>query len=219
MSNHSGVFWPLYRKELRGYFDNLTAYVVTIVLLLISGYLFSSPLFLQNQADLSAFTDIAPLLLIFFMPAVTMRLYAEEYKDGTIEVLNSLPVRDEYVLAAKYLSAVTLAAFMLVGTLIYPLTLRFLAKPDIGGVAGAYAGLWLTTALLAAIGVWASSMTRNQAVAFITAFLLSFTLFLLGKLGVFVSPALASVTDFLGFDSHLDNMGRGVFDSRDVLYL
>ena len=151
MTNRIGALWPLYIKELRGYFDNLTAYLVTVVLLLIAGYLFSSTLFLQNQADLSAFTDVAPLLLIFFVPAITMRLYAEEYKDGTIEVLNSLPVRDEQVLAAKYLAAVTLSAFMLAGTLIYPLTLWFLAEPDVGGIAGTYAGLWLTTVLLAAV--------------------------------------------------------------------
>lgn len=211
-------FWAVYKKELRSYFDTLTAYVVTIVILLISGYLFSSPLFLQNQANLDAFVDVAPLLFVFFIPAVTMRLYAEEYKSGTMEILNSLPIQDAETLAAKYLGAMTLITFMLVGTLAYPVTLKLLGKPDIGGLFGAYVGLWLTAALLASAGLWASSLTRNQIVAFILAFLVSFALFLVGKLGMFIPSALAAITDFVGLDSHVQNLSRGVIDTRDLLY-
>jgi len=212
------VFKALLAKELRAYFDTLTAYVVTVVLLLISGYLFASPLFIQNQADLGSFVGIAPLLLVFFIPAVTMRLYSEEYKTGTIEVLATLPVRDRETLAAKYLAALTLVSFMLAGTLIYPATLKWLGRPDLGGLFGSYLGLWLTGALLSAAGLWASSMTRNQIVAFITAFLIGFILFLLGKMQLFMPPFLAPVTDFLGLDSHLESLSRGVLDTRDLLY-
>lgn len=211
-------FWAVYKKELRSYFDTLTAYVVTIVVLLISGYLFASPLFLRNQANLSAFVDVAPLLFVFFIPAVTMRLYAEEYKSGTMEILNSLPVEDVETLAAKYLGAVTLITFMLAGTLVYPVTLKVLGKPDIGGLFGSYVGLWLTAALLAAVGLWASSLTRNQVVAFILAFMVCFALFLIGKVGMFIPTALASITNFMGLDSHLENISRGVIDTRDLLY-
>jgi ABC-2 type transport system permease protein len=216
--NRGLVFRTLYLKELRSYFDNFTAYAVTIVLLLVSGYLFASPLFLAGAAELSAFTETAPLLLVFFMPAVTMRLYSEEYKDGTIEILNSLPVADPQVLAAKYLAALTLAAFMLAGTLAYPVTLFAFGEPDPGALAGAYLGLWLTSAMLAAAGVWASALTRNQALAFIASFLAGFVLFLAGKVGVFMPPALAGAADFIGLDSHLGNLSRGVLDTRDLLY-
>jgi ABC-2 type transport system permease protein len=211
-------FLAAYAKELRAIFDTLTAYVVSVVALLIMGYLFSSQVFLREQASLSTLIDTAPLLLVFFIPAVTMRLYSEEYKSGTIEVLDSLPLSDGEVLAAKYLGAMTLVTFMLAGTLAYPLTLWIFGEPDPGAVLGSYAGLWLTGALLAAAGTWASSLTRNPVAAFILAFLAGFSLFLLGKLGMLVPPALASLTDFMGLDSHLDSISRGVLDSRDLVY-
>lgn len=212
------VFAALYRKELRSFFDTPAAYVVTIVLLLISGYLFATPLFLQNRAVLSSFTDIAPLLFLFFVPAVTMRLYSEEFKAGTMEILATLPVEDEEVLAAKYLAAMTVIAFMLAGSLVYPISLGALGNPDWGVVACSYLGLLLTAAVLAAIGLWASSLTRNQIVAFIISFLLGFALFLMGKMHDFVPGGLSVVTDFLGFDAHLAGISRGVVDSRDLLY-
>ncbi|MFH1724034.1 MAG: ABC transporter permease [Elusimicrobiota bacterium] len=218
MTDRLPLVWALYKKEMRANFDTLTAYVVTVVILLISGYLFASPMFLHNQADLSAFVGVTPLLFLFFIPAVTMRLFAEEYKSGTIEILATLPVRDGEVLAVKYLGALSLITFMLAGTLVYPVTLYILGKPDLGGIFGSYLGLWLTAGLLTAVGVWASSLTRNQIVAFILAFLVSFALFLLGKVNVFIPPALGSVADFLGLDSHLANISRGVLDTRDLLY-
>lgn len=218
MTDRIPFFWAVYRKELWSYFDTLTAYVVTIVVLLISGYLFASPLFLQNQASVSGFVEVAPLLFTFFIPAITMRLYAEEYRAGTIEILSSLPVQDAEILIAKYAGALTLISFMLVGTLVYALTVSVLGRPDMGGLFGSYLGLWLTAALLCSVGIWASSLTRNQIVAFILAFLVSFALFLVGKVHLFVPPSLAAVTDFLGFDSHLDNISRGVIDTRDLLY-
>jgi len=208
----------LYLRELRGYFDTPAAYVVAIVNLLLSGYLFASPLFLQNRAVLDSFTSAAPLLFLFFIPAVTMRLYSEELKSGTYELLATLPVLDEEILAAKYLAALTVFTFMLAGTLLYPVTLFALGRPDWGAAAGAYAGLWLTGACLAAIGVWASSLTRNQVVAFIIAFLIGFVLFAAGKVHDFMPPGAAALADFLGFDSHLNRLARGVLDTRDLAY-
>lgn len=208
----------LYRKELRAYFDTPAAYVVTIVLLLISGYLFASPMFLHGRAVLDPFVSVAPLLLLFFIPAITMRLYSEELKSGTMEILATLPVGDEEILAAKLLGAMSLVSFMLAGTLVFPLTLSRLGSPDWGAVAGAYAGIWLTAGVLTSIGLWASSMTRNQVVAFILAFLFSFTLFLIGKVPDYLPQGLTATADFIGLDSHLDRIGRGVFDSRDILY-
>jgi len=212
------IFLALLRKEIRSIFDTPTAYVVTIVLLLISGYLFASPLFLENRAILTGFTDTAPLLFLFFIPAITMRLYAEEDKSGTLELLATLPVRDGVVLAAKYFGAMSLVAFMLAGSMVYPATLFLLGRPDWGAIAGAYVGLFLTGSVLTAIGLWASSMTRNQIISFIIAFLLSFGLYLLGKIHLFVPPEIASITDFIGLDTHLASIARGVFDSRDLLY-
>ena len=127
-SGRAGAVYALYRKELRSYFDTPAAYVVTFVMLLITGYLFSSTLFLHNRAVLDAFTGIAPLLFLFFVPAVTMRLYSEEMKSGTFEILATLPVTDEDVLASKFLGAMTLISFMLAATFIYPVTISVLGS-------------------------------------------------------------------------------------------
>lgn len=208
----------LYQKELRSYFDTPTAYVVTVVMLLLLGYLFASPLFLMNQASLSSLLDSAPLLFLFFIPALTMRLYAEEHKSGTLEILATLPVLDAEILAAKYLAAMTVVTFILAGTAPYPVVLWLLGSPDWGAMLCGYAALWLAAALLASIGVWASTLTRNQITAFITAFMISFILFLAGKFYILLPPPAAALADFIGFDSHIATLGRGVLDTRDLVY-
>lgn len=214
----AGTFAGLLAKELRGYFDGPTAYVVAVVFLLITGYFFGSSLFLANTASLSAFSDTAPLLLVFFVPAVTMRLVSEELKSGTLELLATLPVRDHEIVLSKYAAALGVLAFTLAATAPYAATIVILGRADWGAAAGTYAGLFLTGAVLAAAGLFASTLTRNQIVAFIVGFLLSFALFILGQLGPLVPPALSPLTDFLGLQSHLDNMARGILDSRDILY-
>ncbi len=218
MSARAAVFRALLGKELKAYFDTPTAYVVGIVTLLISGYLFSAPLFIAGRAVLDGFVETAPLLFLFFVPAVTMRLYAEETKSGTAEVLAALPVRDEDVLAAKFLAAMAVVSAALAATVVYPLVLGLLGRPDWGAAAGAYAGLWLTAAVLAAAGLWTSTLTRSQVTAFILAFLAGFVLYIIGKLRLFLPPGLGGLADWLGFDGHLASMSRGVVDSSDLLY-
>lgn len=218
MRARAAVFRALLSKELKAYFDTPTAYVVGIVTLLISGYLFSAPLFIAGRAVLDGFTETAPLLFLFFVPAVTMRLYAEEVKSGTAEVLAALPVPDMDVLAAKYLAALAVVGAVLAATLVYPLVLGLFGRPDWGAAAGAYAGLCLTASVLAAMGLWTSTLTRSQVTAFILAFLSGFVLYIVGKLRVFLPPALGGLADWLGFDGHLASLSRGVLDSRDLLY-
>jgi len=214
----SGRLSCLYAKELRAYFHNPAAYIVSVVFLLIAGYLFTQPLFLINQADIRSFTELAPLLLVFFVPAVTMRLFAEEAKEGTLELLMTLPVQEWQVLLAKFFAAWTLLAFTLALTAAYPISVAMLGRVDAGAIVGSYLGLMLTGALLAGAGIFASSLTRNQVVAFIIAFLISFGLYLCGKTSTYLPLALARVADFVGLDSHLDALSRGVIDSRDLLY-
>lgn len=212
------TFKALYRRETGAYFNAPTAYITAVVFLLIAGFLFAQPLFLAGQASIRSFVDLAPLLLTFFMPALTMRHFAEEYKSGTIEILLTFPVGDWEVLAAKFLATLTLLAATLALTLAYPLAVGLLGRLDWGAVAGAYVGLLLTGALLAAAGMFASTLTRNQVVAFILGFVIAFALFLAGKVGVTLPLALTPLTDYLGLDSHLDNLARGVFDTRDLVY-
>lgn len=214
----SCTFTALYAKEARAYFNTPTAYIIAIAFLLITGYLVAQPLFLQNQASIGALMDLAPLLLTFFVPAVTMRLFSEEQKAGTIELLQTLPVEDHHIVAAKYLASVTLLWAILAMTLGYPIVVGLLGNLDWGAALMGYLSLAFSAAMLAAIGLFASALTRNQVVAFIVGWAFAFVLFVMGKLDAFVPPWLASVVDFIGLDSHIRSMGRGVLDSRDLLY-
>lgn len=208
----------LYSKELNAYFNTPSAYIIAVAFLLITGYFFTQSLFLAGLADIRPFVDLAPLLLVFFVPGVTMRLFAEEAKSGTLDLLLALPVSYGEVLMAKFLAAFSLMTATLTLTLIYPLSLAFLGKIDPGAVAGAYIGLVATGGVLVAAGLLASSLTRNQVVAFIIGFVPGFVFYLLGKVSAYIPLWLAPLVDFLGFDSHLDSLGRGVFDSRDLVY-
>ena len=211
-------FVALYKKEARAYFNTPTAYIVVVAFLLIVGYFFAQPLFLVNAATMNSILDVTPLLLVFFVPAVTMRLVAEELKSGTVEILVTLPVRDVEVVLAKYAAAMTVVALALIGTLSFPITLGSLGRLDWGATAGTYAALFLTSGVLAAAGLLASTLTRNQIIAFILGFFIAFTLFLLGKVRTFVPLWMTPATEFFGLDSHLENLSKGIVDSRDLLY-
>jgi ABC-2 type transport system permease protein len=212
------VMMSIYSKEIFHYFNTPIAYIITIVFLLITGYFFSQPLFVANQSSIDGFLNTVPLLLTFFIPAITMRLFAEEIKTQTIEILLTFPVQDTEVLIAKYLSALTLilSAFFL--TLIYPLTISIIGISDYGSFFGAYLGLFLTAGMLCAIGIFCSSMSKNQVIAFIIGFLISFVFYMIGKISFFIPMWLTPVTDFLGFDFHLNNISRGILDTRDFIY-
>ena len=215
MSNHT---LEIAKKEARSYFNAPTAYVVITFYLLITGYFFSQPLFLIQQASIEHFLDVVPLLLVFFIPAVSMRLVAEEIKSGTIEVLMTLPVREHEILAGKFLASVFLLLGMILGTLPYPITVGILGKLDWGATMGAYLGLFFMGAGLLSMGLFASTLTRNQVVAFILGLTLCFLFFLMGKVGMFVPEGIRPLVEFLGLDAHFDNFSRGILDTRDILY-
>src|SRR5262249_308798 len=122
------------------------------------------------------------------------------------------------IILSKFLSACTVAAFVLVLTATYPLTLAYLAHVDSGALIGAYAGLFLTAMLLLSAGLFASTLPKNQVVSFILAFFIGYFFLALGQIGSFIPIRIASVTDFVGLASHIDTLSRGVFDSRDLAY-
>ena len=218
MTERRCAFRALYLKETRAYFNAPTAYIIAVAFLLVTGYLTAQPLFLMNQASIGGLMDLAPLLLTFFVPAVTMRLFSEERKAGTIELLQTLPVEDYHIVLAKYLAAVTLLWTLLALTAGYPLVISVLGNLDWGAALSGYLGLALAAAMLAAIGLFASALTRNQVVAFIVGWAFAFVLYVMGKLDAFVPPWLSPLTDFIGLDAHIHNMGRGIVDTRDLLY-
>jgi ABC-2 type transport system permease protein len=215
MSAHAVIFC---KKELRSYFDSPVAYIVITIFLLIAGWFFFSDLFLVNQASLRNLFGIIPFIFMFFIPAVTMRLISEEKKSGTMEILLTLPVKDYQIILGKFLAGMILIAVAVILTLVYTLTLSGLGDLDFGLVVAGYLGLLFLGASYLSIGIFTSSLTQNQIVAFITSFLIIFVLFMLDKVLVFVPTFLASFFEYLSVDYHFSNLSRGVIDSRDVLY-
>ena len=210
---------PIYRREIRSYFQSPVAYVVIVVFLAIVGWFFTSDLFLFNLASLRiGLFDRIPLVFLFFVPAITMRLLAEEKKSGTLELLATRPVRDVEIVLGKFFAAWTLLAAALAPTLIYLVTLAALGSPDPGPVITGYLGLLLMGGVYIAIGIFASSITENQIVAFIVSLLIILALFMADKVLVFVPPAVASTLEFISIDYHFENIARGVIDSRNLIY-
>jgi len=210
----------VYKRELKGYFNSPIAYIFLVVFLLTASWLFFRGYFLYGQADLRPFFSLLPWMFLFFVPAVSMRLWAEERKQGTAELLLTLPVKDEQIILGKYLAGltlVTLAVFLEFPLVI--LTAR-LGDLDFGPVIGGFLGSIFLGGAYLAIGLFLSSITSNQIVAFILGVVASFALFIVGESIVLVTapPAIAPLLRNLGLGAHFDSIGRGVIDTRDVIY-
>jgi len=208
----------IFLKEFRFYFNSPIAYIVIIAFLLVNGFFFSSALFINDQATIGGFVNNIPLFFLFFIPAITMRLFSEEVKSGTIEILTTLPVKDYEVVIGKSLSAFALMSVALVLTCIHPITVALLGDIDTGRVIGTYLGLFLLGASFVSIGVFTSCITRNQIVAFIVCFFICFAFFILGQLLIFVPAGLLPLFEFLSIDTHFENIAKGIIDSRDLAY-
>lgn len=206
------------RREFKSYFDSPVAYIVLTFFLIITGYFFTSNLFLANQADLRTLWGIVPLLFVFFIPAISMKLLAEEKKSGTIELLYTYPIRDSEIVVGKYLAALGLLGVLLLVTILYAITVGSLGNMDTGQAVAGYIGLVLMAAAYLAIGVFASSVTDNQIIAFILALFISFFFFIADKILFFLPPFVAGIFEYIGIEYHFQNVARGVIDTRNVLY-
>jgi len=209
---------PIFRRELFAYFYSPMAYIVLAVFLLLTGWFFTSQVFLEGESSLRSVFSAIPFIFIFFAPAITMRLMSEERKSGTIELLVTMPLGDWEIVLGKYFAAIGLLVAALVFTFPYILTVLVLGKPDIGMMVTGYIGLVLMGASYIAVGVFASTITKNQVVSFIVAFLIIFVLFLLDKFLMVMPSYLVPVLQYLSIDYHYNNIGRGVIDTRDILY-
>jgi ABC-2 type transport system permease protein len=208
------------RRELGAYFNSPIAYVVVAVFLLLSALLFFSALFIQQQADLRELFDgfWTTLLVAIVGPAVTMRLLAEERSNDTLELLLTMPVTDWQVVLGKYLAAVGLFAFAMLGMFVFAATVAMIGPLDKGPAFAGYLGLFLVAATYMAVGMMTSSFTKNQIVAFIGAVMICLMLWLIGKVVPVFPPVVQPLLDWLGMDRHIGNMARGVIDTRDLLY-
>jgi ABC-2 type transport system permease protein len=208
----------IFLKELRSFFNSPVAYVVIIVYLIFLGYLFTNDLFLSGQSSLRPVFDVSEILLLFFAPAITMRLISEEKKSGTLELLVTKPVREIEIIVGKFLAAWMLFFFTLLPTLCYLFTVVAIGTVDIGVVIGGYLGLLLIGAVFLAVSLFCSSLTENQIIAVIVSFAIVGLLWILNKILIFFPGPVATVLEYISVDYHFSNIARGVIDSRDVIY-
>ena len=212
--------WTVARHEVRGYFDQPTAYVLVVAFLGISLFLGFRNMYASNLASMRPLFDLLPILFAVFVPAATMRSLAEERRGGTLEWLMAQPLSEAEVIAGKFLGNWIFVLIALAGTVPTAIGMLMASEADPGIVTAQYVGAALLAGQLVAIGIWASSMTRNQITAFIIAAGLSFVLFLIGVpvVQIGLPPALSGALARLSVVSHFENVARGVVDLRDVLY-
>lgn len=208
------------KREMSSYFSSPVAYIVWALFLLFSGFLFFSTFFLVNRASLRDFFEALPVLFSFFIPAMTMRVFSEEKRLGTMESLVTLPVTTADIVTGKYLASFLCSVILLAPTLFYVIAAVIFAAAgvDAGPIVGGYAGAIFLAAAFCAIGVFASSVTRNQIVAFFLAFAICIVLTFITSFSIFMPGFIVDFATFISSTSHFNQISRGIIDSRDILY-
>ena len=214
--------WILATRELKTFFDSLTAYILLVIFLGLSGFftwLFGSDIFFVGQATLQPFFSVAYWTLFFFTPALTMKMLAEENKSGTIELLLTKAVTDWQVLLGKFLACLMLIIIALLLTLPYYISVWALGPIDQGAVICGYLGLVLMSMVYISIGLFASSITNNQIVAFLVSLVVGvFFLIIFNVLSNNFTGVLGEVFNYLSMSTHYDSISRGVVDTKDLIY-
>ena len=214
--------WVIAKRELASFFDSLIAYIMLVLFLGFSGFftwLLGSDIFYTGQASLESFFNVAYWTLFFFIPALTMRLLAEEKKSGTVELLLTKAVTDRQIVIGKFLSALLLVIIALVFTIPYSVTVAAIGDLDTGQVICGYLGLILMSAMYISIGLYTSSTTTNQIVAFLGAMFIGlFFHIIFGMLAQQFSGWAGEVFEYLNLNSHFESISRGVLDTRDLIY-
>lgn len=214
--------WTITKRELVSFFDSLVAIIMIVLFLGFSGFftwISGSDIFLIGQASLRPFFGIAYWTLFFFIPALTMRIMAEEKKTGTIEMLLTKPVTDRQVILGKYLATVILVAIALAFTLPYVITISNIGNLDAGAVLCGYLALLLISASYASIGLFTSSLTSNQIVAFLSALFIGLFFHILFQIiAGGMKGLLGQIINKLSMTVHFESLSRGVLDLKDLIY-
>jgi len=227
----------IYRRELAYYFQSVTAYVVIAIFLLISGYFFFSIFRYYNLISLQSLQNnslrgglnlidgvMRPLLgnisilILLLLPLLTMRLLAEERKQGTFELLLTYPVSDVAAVGGKFLAALSVFAVMLAGTLAYPVMLVVFADPEIPPIVSGYIGVFLMGSSFIAMGTFFSSLTGNQIVAGVSTFGAALFFLIIGWAAPFVGTGFAAILAQVSLLYHFESFSKGVIDTQDITY-
>ena len=219
--------WSVCKKELRQFFSSLTGYIAIIVFLLANGlvlFVFEDNILDFGYATLDRFFELAPWILLFLIPAITMRSLADEFRGGTFEILQTRPLKRGHLVFGKYLGSLIVVLIALLPTIVYFFTIQSLASNegiDTGATIGSYIGLFFLAAVFTSIGICVSSFTTNAVIAFIIG-LISCALLYYGFSAISKLPGLEGNLDYyiemLGIDFHYRSISRGVIDSRDLVY-
>lgn len=208
----------IWKKELRSFFYSPSAYIILGFFLLVTGWLFGSHLFLMKVASLRNLFGIIPLIFMFLAPALTMSSIAAEKDSGTIEIMCTSPVNDREIILGKFYSSFFILALAATITIFYGIIVSFVGSPDWGTIIGGYIGLLFLGASYLAIGIFGSTLSRNQIISFITSFFIILLFYLSDKFLYLVPAWLSSILRFISLDHHFQNIARGVFDTRDIIY-
>lgn len=219
--------WSICKKELRQFFSSLTGYIAIVVFLLVNGlvlFVFRNNIMENGYATLDDYFTLAPWVLLFLVPAITMRSFADEFRSGTYEILRTRPLTSREIVWGKFFGSLVVALVALLPTLVYYLTINSLAATsgiDAGAAAGSYIGLLFLTAVFTAISICVSSFTANAVVAFIIS-VVACILLHYGFTAISQLPAFENGADYyiemLGIDFHYRSISRGVLDTRDMIY-
>ena len=219
--------WSICKKELRQFFSSLTGYIAIIVFLLVNGlvlFVFKNNILDTGYATLEDYFSLAPWVLLFLIPAITMRSFADEYKGGTYELLRTRPLSSWQIVAGKFLGSFLVAFIALLPTLVFYFSINHLAATtgiDAGAAAGSYLGLLFLTAVFTSVSICISSFTTNSVVSFIISFIVCVLLYY-GFSAISQLPLFQNGTDYyiemLGIEPHYRSISRGVVDTRDVIY-
>jgi ABC-type transport system involved in multi-copper enzyme maturation permease subunit len=214
----------IFRREFAAYFDSSIAYIFMIVFLLLTAGLYMTTFFLAGVADMRGFFGNLPLFNLFFLPAVTMRLWAEEKRIGTMELLMTLPMQAREIVLGKYLAALAFYAIALAGTLTIPLMLSLVGNPDMGAIFAGYVGSLLLGAFYLAVGIFVSGLFKDQIAAFVVGLMFCLFFFFAGTQVVvattdgWISGLGSFLQSYVGISAHFDDIQRGVLDLQNVFY-
>ena len=227
MAYFAGSMWSICKKELRQFFSSLTGYIAIIVFLLVNGlmlFVFEDNVLDYGYATLDRFFQLAPWVLLLLIPAITMRSFADEFKGGTFEILQTRPLSRWQIVGGKYSGSLVVVLIALLPTIVYFFSLQSLSSSggiDTGATIGSYIGLFFLAAVFTAIGICISSFTNNAVVAFIISLVVCILLYY-GFSAISRLALFAGGTDYyiemLGIDFHYRSISRGVIDTRNIIY-
>ncbi|MCH7589899.1 Gldg family protein [PVC group bacterium] len=219
-----GNFLTILKREISAYFNSPIAYIFTIVFVVLSASMYMTYFFLAGRADMRNFFSLLPIILSVFLPAMTMRLWAEERKGNTLELLLTFPMRTSQLVLGKYFASLLFYLFSLAGTLLIPVMLVLIGEPDLGPIVGGYIGAVLIGAFYLALGIFISGICRDQIVAFILSMMACFFFYLSGldfmaqTIDGWISGVGTFLKDNLGMTKHFSGFEKGVVDVRDIIY-